>query len=134
MTDTTNFHKVIEFHQAFGASLSPTPQLNFDPDLINLRLNLIDEEYNELLDGLNAKDIVEVADALTDLLYVIYGFGCSLGIDLDKTFEEVHKSNMTKLGPDGKVERRPDGKITKGKSFVAPNLRDVLDHQQPIIR
>jgi len=120
---TTNFNKVAEFMIAFGQDVETEPQWT---SVSELRYSLIDEELKELRQSLNDRDIVGVADALTDLLYVIYGAGHSFGIDLDKCFEEVHSSNMTKLGEDGKPIYRADGKVLKGKNFKEPNLKKIL--------
>jgi predicted HAD superfamily Cof-like phosphohydrolase len=91
-----------------------------------LRYDLIDEELKELGQAIEERNIVEVADALTDLLYVVYGAGHSFGLDLDKCFEEVHNSNMTKLGPEGKPIYREDGKVMKGPGYRAPDLKTTL--------
>jgi predicted HAD superfamily Cof-like phosphohydrolase len=120
---TTNFNKVAEFMIAFGQDVETEPQWT---SVSELRYSLIDEELKELRQSLNDRDIVGVADALTDLLYVIYGAGHSFGIDLDKCFEEVHSSNMTKLGEDGEPIYRADGKVLKGKNFKEPNLKKIL--------
>jgi predicted HAD superfamily Cof-like phosphohydrolase len=88
---------------------------------------LIDEELGELREAIGNADMVEVADALTDLLYVVYGAGHAFGINLDKCFEEVHASNMSKLGADGKPIYREDGKVLKGENFFTPDLTKVLD-------
>jgi predicted HAD superfamily Cof-like phosphohydrolase len=95
-----------------------------------LRVKLIREELKELEEAILYKDIVEVADALSDLLYVIYGAGHTFGIDLNKTFEEVHSSNMTKLGPDGKAMKNTYGKVIKGPNYREPNLKKVLFSQE----
>ena len=92
-----------------------------------LRYELIREELEELHEAFGAKDIVEVADALADLLYVVYGAGHAFGIDLDECFLEVHRSNMSKLGEDGKPVKRFDGKIMKGPGFFAPDLESILN-------
>jgi predicted HAD superfamily Cof-like phosphohydrolase len=95
----SNFDKVKEFHKLFEHVINTEKQskiFDTDPKLVNLRLKLIKEEYDELVEGVKNKDITEVADALTDLLYVIYGAGHTLGINLDKCFDIVHDSNMTK--------------------------------------
>ena len=97
--ETTNFEKVNDFHKAFGLSSHTEPQLEIfkDTKTVDLRLNLIAEEFKELQDAVKEKDFVEVIDALSDILYVVYGTGVSFGIDLDKSFDLVHNSNMTKL-------------------------------------
>lgn len=121
----TNFERVKEFHRVFGLPSNSEPKFP-DAKTIKLRMKLIHEEYEEFLEGLLDKNIVEVADALTDLLYVIYGTGDAFGINLDKCFEEVQRSNMSKLGPDGKPMINDYGKIIKGPMFSPPNLKDVL--------
>ena len=120
----TNFNKVADFMNAFGQDVETEPQWT---SVSELRYELIREELEELREGLDKRDIVEIADALTDLLYVVYGAGHSFGIDLDKCFEEVHNSNMSKLGEDGKPIYREDGKILKGPDYFHPNLKDILD-------
>jgi len=120
----TNFEKVAEFMNAFGQDVETEPQWT---SVSELRYNLIDEELNELREALNERNLIEVADALTDLLYVVYGAGHSFGINLDKCFEEVHNSNMSKLGEDGKPIHREDGKVLKGPNYWSPDLRKVLN-------
>jgi len=119
----TNFEKVEEFMNAFKQDVEKEPQWT---SVSELRYNLIDEELKELREALNERNIVEVADALTDLLYVVYGAGHSFGINLDKCFEEVHNSNMSKLGEDGSPIYREDGKVLKGPNYWSPNLKNVL--------
>jgi len=119
----TNFEKVAEFMNSFGQDVETEPQWT---SVSELRYNLIDEELNELREALNERNLIEVADALTDLLYVVYGAGHSFGINLDKCFEEVHNSNMSKLGEDGKPIHREDGKVLKGPNYWSPNLKKVL--------
>ena len=99
-TNKTNFEKVVEFNKSFGVSVSTTPQTNiviYNPKLTKLRLDLIQEETKELQDAVKTNDFTEIVDALSDILYVVYGAGASFGIDLDKTFDIVHRSNMSKL-------------------------------------
>ena len=119
----TNFEKVAEFMNAFGQTVETEPTWT---SVSELRYSLIEEELKELRQALIERDIVEVADALTDLLYVVYGAGHSFGIDLNKCFEEVHSSNMTKLGPEGKPIYREDGKVMKGPGYRAPDLKTLL--------
>ncbi len=97
-----------------------------DQETRDLRIDLISEELEELDLALTNKDIVEVADALTDLLYVVYGAGHAFGIDLDECFTEVHESNMSKLGEDGKPIYREDGKVLKGPNYFPPNLEEIV--------
>jgi len=121
----TNFELAGDFMEAFGQEVKTEPEF---PDFSTreLRLELIREEYEELEEAIENRDIVEVADALTDLLYVIYGAGHAFGIDLDACYTEVHYSNMSKLGPDGKPMKRDDGKVMKGPEFFEPELAEVL--------
>jgi len=119
----TNFEKVAEFMNAFGQTVETEPTWT---SVSELRYSLIEEELKELRQALIERDIVEVADALTDLLYVVYGAGHSFGIDLNKCFDEVHSSNMTKLGPEGKPIYREDGKVMKGPGYRAPDLKTLL--------
>ncbi len=122
----TNFELVAEFMRAFEQDVYSNPTLR-DPQTRALRHELIREELEELDEAMGAKDTIEVADALTDLLYVVYGAGHAFGIDLDACFLEVHRSNMSKLGEDGNPVKRSDGKIMKGPGFFAPNLESVLN-------
>ena len=119
----TNFGKVEEFMYAFSQNVETEPQWS---SVAELRYALIEEELHELREALDDKNIVEVADALTDLLYVVYGAGHSFGIDLDKCFEEVHNSNMSKLGADAMPIYREDGKVLKGPNYWKPNLKKVM--------
>ena len=126
----TNFEKVQEFMEVFGQEVNNKPAWPND-ETMELRIDLIEEELGELKDAIINADgtLIDVADALSDLLYVVYGAGHSFGIDLDKCFTEVHRSNMSKLGEDGKPIYREDGKVLKGKNFTEPNLKEVLDEQ-----
>jgi len=125
LQNKTNFELVAEFMHAFEQDVHSNPTLR-DPQTRALRHELIREELEELDEAFSAKDIIEVADALTDLLYVVYGAGHAFGIDLDACFVEVHESNMSKLGEDGKPIKRFDGKVVKGPNFFEPNLREIL--------
>jgi len=120
-TQTTNFEKVGDFMEAFGQEVLYIPTMP-DFNLSALRLDLIEEEVQELRDGLGKKSMLEIADALTDILYVVYGAGHAFGIDLDDCFHEVHSSNMTKLGADGRPLYREDGKVMKGPNYREPDL------------
>ena len=123
--DVSNFELVGDFMEAFGqkVQLEPTwPDFNTR----ELRIELIQEELEELSDAVADRDMVQIADALTDLLYVVYGAGHSFGIDLDECFQEVHSSNMSKLGEDGRPIYREDGKVMKGPSFFEPDLEGIL--------
>ena len=110
---------------SFGQETLSRPTLP-DNELADLRLDLIQEEVGELLTALEKKDIVEIADALTDILYVTYGAGHAVGLDLDECFEEVHQSNMSKLGIDGKPIYREDGKVLKGRGYKPPQLGRII--------
>lgn len=125
----TNYEKVKEFMTIFAQKVEKHPSLA-DYNTAMLRLNLIYEEYTELEDAVAEKDLTGIADALTDILYVTYGTGLAYGIDLDKCFEEVHRSNMSKLGLDGKPMYRDDGKVLKGPNYTQPDLKAVLDKQR----
>ena len=126
----TNFECVQEFMEVFGQEVKTKPEWP-DVETMELRIDLIEEELGELQNAIIDADgtLVDVADALSDLLYVVYGAGHSFGIDLDKCFTEVHRSNMSKLGEDGKPIYREDGKVLKGKNFTEPNLKEVLNEQ-----
>ena len=117
----TNFDKVGVFMKTFGQEVKNKPSLSSDK-INQLRISLIKEELDELKAAMNSKDLLEVADALTDLLYVTYGAGHAFGIDLDKCFEEVQNSNMSKLGDDGKPIYNEFGKVMKGPNYFKPNL------------
>lgn len=122
----SNFDNVGKFMKAFGQEVYS--KLNWpDRKTRKLRVDLIEEELSELKDAMLKRDQVEIADALTDLLYVVYGSGHTFGINLDKTFKEVHKSNMSKLGEDGKPIYREDGKVLKGPNFFEPNLKKIIE-------
>jgi predicted HAD superfamily Cof-like phosphohydrolase len=125
MSNVTSFQKVSIFMKAMGQE---QPEKSGFPDdrTTDLRLNLIDEEFKELKDAVEAKDIVEVADALTDLLYVIYGAGHAFGINLDLAFNLVHASNMSKLDEEGNPIYREDGKVLKGPNYFPPKIKRAL--------
>ena len=117
----TNFDKVGTFMKTFGQEVKTKP--SFSTDKINkLRLDLIKEELTELTEAMNNKDLLEVADALTDILYVTYGAGHAFGINLDKCFEEVQNSNMSKLDENGKPIYNEHGKVMKGPNYFEPDL------------
>ena len=126
LTGSTNFELAGDFMNAFGQEVLTEPTLP-SPEVAKLRLELIREEVEELNVGIEGMDIVEIADALTDILYVVYGAGHAFGIDLDECYWEVHRSNMSKLGEDGKPIYREDGKVLKGPDYFHPNLKDILD-------
>ena len=122
----TNFQKVKTFMQTFGQEVKSKP--SFSSDKINeLRYNLIREELEELKQAMDNKDILEVADALTDILYVTYGAGHAFGIDLDKCFNEVQNSNMSKLDSNGKPIYNESGKVMKGPNYFQPDLTKFIN-------
>ena len=117
----SNFNKVGTFMKTFGQEVKIKP--SFSTDKINkLRIDLIKEELEELTEAMNSKDLLEVADALTDILYVTYGAGQAFGIDLDKCFDEVQNSNMSKLDENGKPIYNESGKVMKGPNYFKPDL------------
>ena len=122
----SNFSKVGIFMKTFGQEVKNKP--SFSTDKINkLRLDLIKEELSELTDAMNNKDLLEVADALTDILYVTYGAGHAFGIDLDKCFDEVQNSNMSKLDQNGKPIYNEHGKVMKGPIYFKPDLSKFVN-------
>ena len=117
----SNFNRVGIFMKTFGQEVKNKP--SFSSDKINkLRIDLIKEELEELIKAMNNRDLLEVADALTDILYVTYGAGHAFGIDLDKCFEEVQNSNMSKLNENGKPIYNESGKVMKGPNYFKPDL------------
>ena len=117
----TNFNKVGTFMKTFGQEVKTKP--SFSTDKINkLRLDLIKEELTELTEAMNNKNLLEVADALTDILYVTYGAGHAFGINLDECFDEVQNSNMSKLDENGKPIYNERGKVMKGPNYFKPDL------------
>lgn len=125
----TNFEMVAEFMRAGEQQVKTTPELA-DIGTAALRVDLIKEELDELMEAIADNDIVEIADALTDILYVTYGAGHAYGIDLDKCFQEVQRSNMSKFGPNGEVYKNDDGKVIKGPNYSEPDLAGVLNELQ----
>ncbi len=121
----TNFESVKKFMQTFGQEVRTKAGFPNDK-IISLRLNLVREELSELEEAIEKKDIKEVADALTDILYVTYGAGHAFGINLDKCFEEVQNSNMSKLGSDGKPIYNEHGKVMKGPDYFKPDLNKFV--------
>jgi len=121
----SNFLKVKNFMETFGQEVKT--QSSFpNKKTVNLRYNLIKEELDELKEAIEQNDILEVADALTDILYVTYGAGHAFGIDLDNCFDEVQKSNMSKLDNNGKPIYNESGKVMKGPDYFKPNLKKFL--------
>ena len=121
----TNFQKVGLFMKTFGQEIKTKPSLSSEK-INNLRINLISEELEELKDAIKKNDLKETIDALTDILYVTYGAGHAFGVDLDKCFEEVQNSNMSKLGDDGKPIYNESGKVMKGPNYFKPDLSKFL--------
>ena len=122
----SNFSKVGIFMKTFGQEVKDKP--SFSTDKINkLRIDLINEELNELSEAMKNKDLLEVADALTDILYVTYGAGHAFGIDLDKCFDEVQNSNMSKLDDNGKPIYNESGKVMKGPKYFKPDLSKFVN-------
>ena len=122
----SNFFKVKEFMQKFKQEVKSKPSFP-NENIIKLRINLIKEELLELEEALNQKNIEDTADALTDILYVTYGAGHAFGIDLDKCFDEVQKSNMSKLDKFGNPIYNDQGKVMKGPSYFKPNFKKILN-------
>ena len=122
----SNFDDVRIFMQTFGQEVKIKAEFP-EEKIVKLRYNLIKEELNELQNAIKAKNLKEIADALTDILYVTYGAGHAYGIDLDKCFSEVQKSNMSKLGEDGKPIYNEKGKVMKGPKYFKPNLKQFIE-------
>ena len=122
MTDM--FNDVKQFQTAFDLNVGSKPELPFAPERL-LRVRLLREEFNEYIEAENENDIVEIADALADIIYIACGTAVSYGIPLDKVFDEVHRSNMAKL-VDGKPIRREDGKVLKPEGWTPPDIKSVL--------
>jgi predicted HAD superfamily Cof-like phosphohydrolase len=123
----SNFDKVGTFMKTFGQEVKTKPSLSSDK-INKLRIDLIKEELEELTEAMQKKDLLEVADALTDILYVTYGAGHAFGINLDACFNEVQNSNMSKLGEDGKPIYNESGKVMKGPNYFKPDFSKILNH------
>ena len=121
----SNFDDVKIFMKTYGQEIKEMPEFP-EQKVIDLRISLIKEELDEFQEALKEKNLIEVADALTDLLYVTYGAGHAFGIDLDKCFAEVQRSNMSKLGEDGKPIYNEQGKVMKGSRYYKPNLKQFI--------
>lgn len=119
------YEDVKDFHKAFEQRVGEYPAIPEDVNERELRINLLEEEFNEYLQAEEDADLVEIADALADLIYIACGTAVSYGIPLDKVFEEVHRSNMAKL-IDGKVLRRVDGKVQKPEGWTPPDIKSIL--------
>ena len=122
----SNFNHVKKFMKTYGQEIKLKAEFP-DKKIVKLRYNLILEELNELKIAINEKNLLEVADALTDILYVTYGAGYAYGIDLDKCFKEVQRANMSKLGKDGKPIYNEKGKVMKGPNYSEPNLKKFVE-------
>ena len=122
----SNFTDVKTFMETFGQMVRTKPQFP-DEKTMQLRYDLIKEELYELEQAMKSKDLKEIADALTDILYVTYGAGYAYGIDLDKCFKEVQRANMSKLGKDGKPIFNEKGKVMKGPNYSEPNLKQFVE-------
>ena len=122
----TNFEKVGLFMKTFGQEVKIKPSLSTDKTN-SLRISLIDEELEEFKNAIKNNDLKEAADALTDILYVTYGAGHAFGVDLDKCFDEVQRSNMSKLGEDGKPIYNESGKVMKGPKYFKPDLGKFIN-------
>ncbi|HKR50909.1 MAG TPA: hypothetical protein VJT72_15260 [Pseudonocardiaceae bacterium] len=120
---------VTEFHVAFGCPRRSQPSLDVERSLETLRTSLLEEEVRELIAATQAHDLVGIADALADIIYVVYGTALTYGIDLDSVLCEVHRSNMSKLDRDGKPILRSDGKVLKSELYSPPNIAAVLQRQ-----
>jgi len=122
----SNFKDVKIFMETFGQMVKTKPSFP-DEKTMQLRFDLIEEELNELKTGMETKNLKEIADALTDILYVTYGAGYAYGINLDECFKEVQRANMSKLGNDGKPIYNEKGKVMKGPNYSEPNLKKFVD-------
>ena len=122
----SNFTDVKIFMETFGQMIRTKPQFP-DEKTMQLRHDLIKEELNELEQAMKTKNLKEIADALTDILYVTYGAGYAYGVDLDKCFKEVQRANMSKLGKDGKPIFNENGKVMKGPNYIKPNLKKFVE-------
>lgn len=127
----TNQQKLMEWHSKFGVPVETSPTIPSE-SIRGLRFSLIEEELAEFKAASDAQNIVEVADAIADLLYVVYGAAVAWGIDAQACFDEVHRSNMTKVWPDGTVHRRFDGKVLKPPGFQKPSLAEICKPKESI--
>lgn len=122
----TNYEMVEEFHKTFGANVGEKPELPNEQER-ELRKKLLTEEFNEYLEGEHNNDIVEISDALGDMMYIIYGTAVSYGLPIDEIFQEIHSSNMSKLDENGKPIYREDGKVLKSNLYFKPNIKKIID-------
>lgn len=123
---TSNADKVRVFHDAIGTE-TPTRPVILTPERYALRRDLIEEEFLEWITAYSAGNLVEMADALADLLYVVYGTAHESGLPIDRIFAEVHRSNMTKFNPDGSIPKRADGKALKAATWEPPKIKEILE-------
>lgn len=121
---------VDEFHRKFGHEYRQKPDANVGIEVQSLRYDLIYEELQELNEAMLDRNIVDVADALGDLLYVVYGTAVVYGLDMEPIFEEIHRSNMTKVWPDGDVRYAPNGKVLKPDTYESPDLSTIIKEQK----
>ena len=126
MSNMSNFNKVKTFMNTYGQEIRDKASFP-DKKIVQLRIDLIQEELNELKEAISSNDIIEVADALTDILYVTYGAGHSFGINLDKCFDEVQDSNMSKLDENKQPIYSENGKVMKGPNYYPPNLKKIIE-------
>lgn len=122
----TNFERVQEFHRTYKLNVGENPVLLAQEER-DLRIRLLREEFEEYLEGEANDDIVEIADALGDILYIVYGTAVSYGIPIDEIFQEIHDSNMSKLGEDGEPIYREDGKVLKGPGYFKPRIDAIIE-------
>jgi predicted HAD superfamily Cof-like phosphohydrolase len=123
---------VARFHEAFGLPRAPRPDVGIPAELAKLRVDLLVEETGEFADASARSDIVAIADALADIVYVAYGTAVTYGIDLDAALREVHRSNMSKLDDQGRPVYREDGKVLKSACYTPPDIRGILSRQPPL--
>lgn len=128
MTKETNFEMVKNFQQTFGANVSEIPVLPSASER-ELRKSLLTEEFNEYLEGEHNNDIVEISDALGDIMYILYGTAISYGIPIDEIFTEIHASNMSKLDENGKPIYREDGKVLKSSMYFKPDIKKIIERK-----
>lgn len=121
----TMHDQVLEFHEIYNAYIGNRPELR-DKKIARLRIGLLDEELNEYKEAVYTDNLIEIADSLADLLYVAIGAAISYGIPIDEVFEEVHRSNMSKLDANGKPIHREDGKVIKGPNYFPPDIVSIL--------
>ena len=122
-------NSVAEFHNAFRIAMTDEPTIDLPSDIVKLRFNLMKEENEEYLEAVENNDMIEVADALGDMLYILCGTILSHGMQhkIQEVFEEIQRSNMSKLGEDGQPIYREDGKVLKGPNYFKPNIKDILE-------